>query len=57
MVMSWKDLFLICLILGALAMASIEWHFFGHVLFVVQHVVAAIAHTPGFLHFVSALVR
>lgn len=58
MVMSWKELLLICVLAGATVIAYASRHFVANVLFIVNHVVAAgIAHTPGFLHFVSGLVR
>lgn len=58
MVMSWKELLLICVLVGAAVIAYASRHFVAKVLFVVNHVVATgIAHTPGFFHFVSGLVR
>jgi hypothetical protein len=58
MAMSCKDVVLICLVVGALVLASLGRQFFREVWFVMDHLIAAaIAHTPLFLHFVSALVR
>jgi len=58
MVMSWKELLLICAVIGAAVVAYASRHFVTNVLFVVNHVIAAsIAHTSGLLHFVSGLVR
>jgi len=56
--MSWKALVLICVLVAAAVVACVSRHFLANVLFIVNHVVAVgIAHTPGFLHFVSGLVR
>jgi len=58
MVMSWKELLLICVLIGAAVVAYASRHFVTNVLFVVNHVIAAgTAYTPGLLHFVSGLVR
>jgi hypothetical protein len=58
MVMSWRELLLICLLVSAALVAYVSRHFIANVLFVVNHVIAAgIAHTPGLLHFVFGLVR
>lgn len=58
MVMSWKELFLILLIVGTVVLALVEHNFFRGVLFIAERVIAVIlAFGPGFLHFVAALVR
>ena len=58
MVMSWKQVLLICLIVGLAVIVSTERHFFRQVFFVIDHVIAAAsAHTPVLLHFISGLVR
>jgi hypothetical protein len=57
-VMSWKDVVWICLIVGVVILASVARHFVRDILFIVEHIIASgLAYAPGFLHFVSALMR
>jgi len=58
MVMAWKDVLLICLIVGALVLGCLARNFVRDVIFVMKHLIAVGAtHLPGLLHFVAALVR
>jgi len=57
MAMSWKELLLICLIVCAVLLACVARHFFGDVIFLVEHLIAASGYLPGFVHFVAGLVR
>jgi len=58
MAMSWKDVLLFFLVVGALVLGCLARNFLGEVLFVLRHLIAASAvYLTGFLHFVVALVR
>jgi len=38
-------------------LACVARHFFGDVIFLVEHLIAASGYLPGFVHFVAGLVR